>query len=112
MVLRPLQKLGVGSPPPPDCFHTNERRVDIKALLGIASGAGVECLTIETQYNRAFLEDINKITFSDGDIEVKYLYHKRPLYLATLINQIPIKRAAVDTSALLNLIPLSTLQVA
>ena len=38
--------------------------------------------------------------------------HKRPLYLAASINQIPIKRALVDTSASINLNPLSTLQVA
>ena len=36
--------------------------------------------------------------------------HKRPLYLAASINQIPIKRALVDTGASVNLIPLSTLQ--
>ena len=33
-----------------------------------------------------------------------------PLYLAASINQIPFKRALVDTSASVNLIPLSTLQ--
>ena len=36
--------------------------------------------------------------------------HKRPLYLAASIKQIPIKRALVDTGAFVNLIPLSTLQ--
>ena len=41
-----------------------------------------------------------------------YLDHKRPLYLATFINQIPIKKALVDTGASVNLIPLSTLQAA
>ena len=43
-------------------------------------------------------------------MEVGYPYHKRPLYLATPINQIPIKRALTDTGASINLIPLSTLQ--
>ena len=38
--------------------------------------------------------------------------HRRPLYLAVFINQIPIKRAFVDTGASVNLIPLSTLQAA
>ena len=48
--------------------------------------------------------------FSDEDMEVGYPDHRRPLYLAASINQIPIKRALVDTSASVNLIPLSTLQ--
>ena len=45
-------------------------------------------------------------------MEVGYLDHKRPLYLAASINQIPIKKALVDTDASVNLIPLSTLQAA
>ena len=45
-------------------------------------------------------------------MEVGYLDHRRPLYLAASINQIPIKRALVDIGALVNLIPLSMLQVA
>ena len=43
-------------------------------------------------------------------MEVGYLDHRRPLYLEASINQILIKRALVDTSASVNLIPLSTLQ--
>ena len=39
-----------------------------------------------------------------------YPDHRRPLYLAASINQIPIKRAFVDTGVFVNLIPLSTLQ--
>ena len=45
-------------------------------------------------------------------MEVGYSDHKRPFYLAASINQIPIKRALVDTGASVNLIPLSTLQAA
>ena len=45
-------------------------------------------------------------------MEVGHPDHRRPLYLAASINQIPIKRALVDTGASVNLIPLSTLQVA
>ena len=82
----------------------------MKALVSIASREGVECLTTETRSNWAFLEDTNEITFSDEDKEVRYLDHRRPLYLAALINQIPIKRALVDTGASINLIPLYTLQ--
>ena len=39
-----------------------------------------------------------------------YSNHRRPLYLAASIIQIPIKRALVDTSASMNLIPHNTLQ--
>ena len=45
-------------------------------------------------------------------MEVGYLDHRRLLYLAASINQIPIKKALVDTGASVNLIPLSTLQAA
>jgi len=45
-------------------------------------------------------------------MEVGYPDHRRPLYLAASINQIPIKRALVDIGASINLIPLSTLQAA
>jgi len=72
----------------------------------------MECLAAEIKADKAFLQDTNEITFSDEDTEVGYLDHRRPLYLAASINQIPIKRALVDTSTLMNLIPLSTLQVA
>ena len=80
--------------------------------MSIASGAGVECLTIEILDDRALLQKSTEITFSNEDIEVGYPDHGRPLYLAASINQIPIKRALVDTGASINLIPLSTLQVA
>ena len=43
---------------------------------------------------------------------MRYPDHKRPLYLVASINQIPIKRAFMDTGASVNLIPLSTLQAA
>ena len=43
-------------------------------------------------------------------MEVGYSNDKTPLYLATSINQIPIKKALVDTGASMNLILLSTLQ--
>ena len=67
---------------------------------------------VETRANKAFLQDTNEITFNDEDMEVGYSDHRRPLYLATSINQIPIKRALVDTGASVNFIPLNTLQVA
>ena len=88
----------------------NERRMDMKALVSVASRARVECLTAETRSNRAFLEDINEITFKDEDMEVRYPDHRKTLYLMGSINQIPIKQALMDTSASVNLLPLSTLQ--
>ena len=82
----------------------------MEALVSIATRVGVECLAVETRANKAFLQDTNEITFNDEDMEVGYSDHMRPLYLAASINQIPIKKALVDTSASVNLILLSTLQ--
>ena len=52
----------------------------METLVSIASGVGVECLTVKAQPNRALLEDTNEITFSDEDIGVGYPDHRRPLY--------------------------------
>ena len=79
--------------------------------MSIASRAGVECLSAEIPDDRALLQESTEITFSNEDMEVGYPDHQRPLYLATSINQIPIKRALVDTGASINLIPLGILQV-
>jgi len=84
-------------------------RITTEALVSIALEARVECLVVEIKANKAFLQDANEITFSDEDMKVGYSDHKRPLYLAASINQIPIMRALVDTGALVNLIPLSML---
>ena len=91
---------------------TKERKIAMEALVSIASSARVECLFVEIPEDRALLQESIKITFSDEDMEVGYPDHKRPLYLATSINQIPINRVLVDTGASVNLIPLSTLQAA
>ena len=80
--------------------------------MSIASRAGIECLSAKVADDRAFLQKLSEITFSNEDIEVGYPNHKRPLYLATPINQIPTMRALMDTDASVNLIPLSTLQEA
>ena len=92
-------------------FTTNERRMATEALVSIASGVGIKCLTTETQSDWAFLEGTNKITFSDEDMEVGYPHHRRTLYFPASKNQIPIKQTLVDVAALVNLIPFSTLQV-
>ena len=88
-----------------------ERKIDTKALVSIASGVGIECLSAEVTNDRALLQESSEITFSNEDMEVEYSDHKRPLYLAASINQIP-KRALVDTGASVNLISLSTLLAA
>ena len=69
-------------------------------------------MSVEIPKDKALLQESTEITFSDEDMEVGYLNHRRPLYLAASINQIPIKRALVDTGASVNLIPLSTLKAA
>ena len=89
-----------------------ERKIATEALVSIASGVGVECLSAEMPEDRALLQESTEITFSSEDMEVGHPNHRRPLYLAASINQIPIKRALVDTGASVNLIPLSTLQAA
>ena len=89
-----------------------ERKIATEALVSIASGAGVECLSAEMLEDRALLQESTEITFSSEDMEVGHPDHRRPLYLAASINQIPIKKALVDTGASVNLIPLCTLQAA
>ena len=80
--------------------------------MSIAFGAAVECLSTEIIDDIDLLQESTEITFSNEDIEVGYPNHMRSLYLASSINQIPIKRALVDTGISVNLIPLSTLQAA
>ena len=63
-----------------------ERTIATKALVSIASGAGIKCLIAEVVENRALLQESSEITFSNEDIEVGYSDHRRPLYLAASIN--------------------------
>ena len=84
----------------------------MEALLYIVFGMRAECFAIETQANRAFLEDNNMVIFTDEDVEVRHPKHKGPLYLAATINQTPIKISLLDTKTFVNLIQLSTLEVA
>ena len=65
---------------------TKERKIATEALVSIASRAGVECLSAEIPDDRAFLQESTKITFSNENMEVGYLDHWRPLYLAASIN--------------------------
>ena len=76
----------------------------------IAVDLGVECFTVESHANRAYLETTNAITFTNEDMEVEHPDHRRPFYLMATINGIQIRRALVDIRASLNLITLSTLE--
>ena len=87
-----------------------ERKIATEALVSIAFGAGIKYLSAEVVDDKALLQESSEITFSDEDMEMGYPDHKRPLYLAASINQIPIKRVLVDTGAFINLIPSSILQ--
>jgi len=58
----------------------------------------------------SLLETTNVITFTDADMKVEYLDHRKPLYLMVTINGVQIRRALVDTGLSLNLIALSTLE--
>uniref|UniRef100_A0A2N9J5Q0 Reverse transcriptase n=1 Tax=Fagus sylvatica TaxID=28930 RepID=A0A2N9J5Q0_FAGSY len=68
--------------------------------------------TLQRNPSRAFLETTNAITFTDEDMEVQYLDHRRPLYLSATINEVQVRRALVDTGSCINFIPLSTIQAA
>ena len=88
------------------------RTAATEAIVGIASSFGFHCFTVEAHTTRAFLETTNVVTFTDEDIEVQYLDHKRPLYLSAMVNEVQVRRALVDTDSSLNVIPLSTLVAA
>ena len=75
----------------------------------IAADFGAHCFTEKTHASRAFLETTNAITFTDEDMEVQYLDHRRPLYLSATINEVQVRRALVDTGSCINLISLSTI---
>ena len=85
-----------------------------EAIMAIAVDSGAHCFTAETHASRAFLKTTNAITFTDEDMEVQYPDpdHRHPLYLSATINEVQVRRALVDTSSCINLIPLSTIQAA
>ena len=91
-------------------FGPEPRRVATESLMSIATDSGMECFTAESHANQAFVETTNAITFTDEDMEIEHLDHRRPLYLMATINGVQIRRALVDTGASLNLIALSTLE--
>ena len=89
-----------------------DRTVATEAIIGIASSSESHCFTTEAHASQTFLEMINAVTFINEDMEVQYIDHKRPLYVSTMINEVHVRRALVNISSSLNVIPLSTLVVA
>ena len=65
----------------------------------IAVDLGVECFTVESHANRAYLETTIAINFIEENMEVEYSNHRRPLYLMATINGVQIKRVLIDTGA-------------
>uniref|UniRef100_A0A2N9HQH6 Aspartic peptidase DDI1-type domain-containing protein n=1 Tax=Fagus sylvatica TaxID=28930 RepID=A0A2N9HQH6_FAGSY len=88
------------------------RKAATEAIVNIAVGSGSQCYTAEAHASQAFLETTNVVTFTDEDMEVHYPDHRKPLYVAAMINGVHILRALVDIGAFLNLIPTSTLDAA
>ncbi len=76
--------------------------------MSIAAESGTHCFTAEAHASRAFLETTNAITFTNEDMDVPYLDHRRPLYLSTTINEVQVRRVMVNTGSCINLVPLST----
>uniref|UniRef100_A0A2N9H877 Integrase catalytic domain-containing protein n=1 Tax=Fagus sylvatica TaxID=28930 RepID=A0A2N9H877_FAGSY len=88
------------------------RNAATEAIIAIAADSRATCFTAETHASRAFLETTNAVTFTDDDMEVQYLDHRRPFYVSAVIKDVQVRRALVDTGSCLNLIPLSTLKAA
>jgi hypothetical protein len=93
-------------------FEPKARNATTEALITIVAESGATCFTAEAHASRAFLETTNAITFTDEDMEVQYPDHRRPFYLSAVVKDVQVRRALVDTSSCLNLIPLSTPQAA
>ena len=91
-------------------FGIEARRVATKSLMSISIDSVMKCFTAESHASRAFSETTNAITFTDEDMEVEHPDHRRPLYLIATINGVQVRRALVNTRALLNLTALSTLE--
>ena len=90
-------------------FGLEDRNAAPEALITIVAESGATCFTAEAHASRTFLEVTNAITFTNEDIEVQHPDHRRPLYLFTVVKDVQVRRALVDTGSCLNLIPLSTL---
>ncbi|CAL2276822.1 unnamed protein product [Prunus armeniaca] len=91
-------------------FGPQAREAATIALMNISAGSNPHCFTAQPQ--RSFLENDNVIVFTDEDMKVPYLDHRRPLYLEGQINDVFIRRALVDTGSSVIILPLSVLTAA
>ena len=73
------------------------RTAATEAIVRIASSSKSHCFTTEAHAM------INEVQYPD---------HKMPLYVSTMINEVHVRKAFVDTGSSLNVIPLSTLVTA
>ena len=73
-------------------LRPDARKAAIEAIVNVAagSGSGSQCYTAEAHASQAFLETTNAITFTDDDMEVQYPDHRKPLYVAAMINDVQI----------------------
>lgn len=62
-------------------------------------------LCAEIHVSRAFLETTNAITFTDEDMKVKYLDHRKPLYIIATINGAQIRTALANKELLSTPLP-------
>ena len=84
------------------------RTATIEAIVGIASLSRSHCFTVEAHASQAFLETTNAVNFTDEDMEVQYPDHKRSMYVSTMINEVHVRRALINTGPSLNIVPLRT----
>ena len=61
-------------------FGLEAIRIATESLMSIATDSGVECFTVKSHTNWAYLETTNAITFTKEDMEVEYQEHCRPFY--------------------------------
>jgi hypothetical protein len=78
-------------------FGSKARSVATEALITIVAKSGATCFTAEAHASHAFLEITNVITFTDEDMKVQYLDHRRPLYLSDVVKNIQVRLALIDT---------------
>jgi hypothetical protein len=64
------------------------RKAAIEAIVNVAAGLGSQYYTAEAHASQAFLETTNTVTFTDEDMEVQYPGHRKPLYVAAMINDV------------------------
>uniref|UniRef100_A0A2N9G4I2 Integrase catalytic domain-containing protein n=1 Tax=Fagus sylvatica TaxID=28930 RepID=A0A2N9G4I2_FAGSY len=88
----------------PTAIKKLQRNLRFRSLFNLL-GLNPEARTAATKAIMAIAADSRAHCFTYPD-------HRRPLYLSATINEVQVRRALVDTSSYINLIPLSTIQTA